>query len=231
MPTRIPVSNRRLRRQGGNEIIEFAVMAIFLVPSFLFVFINGMNLVRMNSAVEICRDIGSLYIRGTDFSTYGAQALAARLAQGFALNVGSTFAGNQHSNSGNGGNAYVILSEIEYVGPTTGHTCQGAAPSCVNHDSYVYVQHIDFGNNALQINGATIGTRLGGTITSATINSSGLVQNYLTDPNAVATNMSSLVNTQLADGQVIYVAETFFASPDLGFSAFPAGGIYQRTFF
>ena len=66
---------------------------------------------------------------------------------------------------------------------------------------------------------------------TATINSQGYVQNYLGDPGAVASNISSLLQTQLTDGQVIYVAETFFASTDLGLSAYPAGGVYSRVFF
>jgi hypothetical protein len=225
-----PVSTRRRYRERGNEILEFAVMAAFLVPGFLWVFINGMNLLRFNQCTQINRDLGSLYIKGTDFSTYAPQSLAVRLSQGYGLNV-SSFTGNQHTNNSSAGNGYVILSEIMYVGPTNGHTCQSATPTCVNHDSYVYLQRIDFGNVGLQINGTVVSSKLGGTVSSATINSSGIVSNYLTDPNAVATNVPTLVPSTFADGQVAYVIETFFASPDLSFAGLPAGGIYGRSFF
>jgi hypothetical protein len=228
--SRFPVSVSRAQRQRGNEIIEFSLMAAFLVPLFLWVFINGLNLVRFNEGTEINRDIGSLYIKGTDFSTYLPQTIAATIAKGYGLTMNS-FTGNQHTNNSGTGNGYVILSQIMFVGATTGHTCQGATPSCVNHNSYVYLQYIDFGNVGLQFNGTTVATKLGGTPASATINTSGLVQNYLTDPNAVATNVPSLMASQLGDGQVAYVVETFFTTPSLGFSGLPGGGIYGRTFF
>jgi hypothetical protein len=95
----------------------------------------------------------------------------------------------------------------------------------------VYLQRIDFGNSGLQFNGTTVVSQLGGSVASATINTSGYVQNYLTDRNAVATNVPSLMASQFADGQVAYVVETFFGSPQLDISGLPGGGLYGRTFF
>jgi hypothetical protein len=46
----------------------------------------------------------------------------------------------------------------------------------------------------------------------------------------VATNVGSILNSALIDGQVIYVVETWFASPDLGFAAPSGGGMYARVF-
>ena len=223
------ISPRRAR-QRGYEIMEFGLMAVFLVPAFLWMFINGFNLVRFNQANEVNRDLGNLYIKGTDFSTYASQALAARLAQGYALTVNS-FTGNQHTNNSGAGNGYVVLSQIMYVGPANGHTCQPVAPNCTNHDSYVYLQHIDFGNSGLQFNNNTVASQLGGSVASATTNTSGFVQNYLTDSHAVATNVPSLMASQFADGQIAYVVETFFASPQLDISGLSGGGLYGRTFF
>ena len=42
-PSRIPVSRRRARSQGGWEILQFGLYAMFMVPLFLFTFINGMT--------------------------------------------------------------------------------------------------------------------------------------------------------------------------------------------
>jgi hypothetical protein len=89
--SRIPVASRRAGRQRGNEIIEFAVYAALIVPLFLWTFVTGMNLLRMIQTTQICRDIGNLYIHGVDFSTYPAEQIAQRLAQGYGLNVGSVF--------------------------------------------------------------------------------------------------------------------------------------------
>jgi hypothetical protein len=224
----ISVSTRRRKRQRGNEIIEFAVLAMFLVPLFLWGFVTGMNLLRMIQCTQICRDIGNLYIHGVDYSTYPAQQVAARLANGYGLQIGSSFSGNDATNDANSGNGYIVLSEVMYAGP---NACSSlpVGTICTNENKYVFLQRIDFGNASLQINGTTVSSALGNPTAAAS--SAGIVQNYLTDSGAVAANFSSFMQTQIADGKVVYVAETFFASPDLGFSAFPAGGVYSRSFF
>jgi len=225
--TAIPVSPRR-KRQRGTEIIEFAALSVFLVPTFLWMFVNSMNIIRMIEANQVTRDIGNLYIHGVDFTSYEAQGVAQKLSQGFGLQIGNSFAGNSATNDGNGGNAFVIVAELMYIG--TG-SCS-ALPNnttCTNQNKYVFLQYIDFGNKSLQMNGSTVHSALGST--SAALNSNGLVQNYLTDANAVASTASTLFQTQLTDGQVAYVAETFFSSPDLNFSAYPAGGIHTVQFF
>jgi hypothetical protein len=227
-PSPISFTNRRRKRQGGNEIIEFAVIAVFLVPLFLWVFVNGMNLLRIIQCNQICRDIGSLYIHGVDYSTYQAQQVAARLANGFGLQVGSSFTGNVANNDGNSGTGYVVLSEVMYVGS---NTCASlpSGTACTNQNQYVFLERIDFGNKSVQFNGNTVSSALGNP--TASLSTAGIVQNFLTDSGAVASNFASFMQTQLADGQVIYVAETFFSSSQLGFSAYPAGGLYTRTFF
>jgi hypothetical protein len=227
-PSRISISRRRRRTQAGWEILQFGLYAMFMVPMFLWMFINGMNLLRMVQCTQIARDIGNEYIHGVDYSTYEAQSVAARLAQGYGLQIGSSFTGNNAANDGNSGNGYVVLSEVMYVG---NGSCSAlpAGTVCTNQNKYVFLQRLDFGNKSLQINGATVATALGSP--TATVNTSGYVQNYLTDPGAVAAGFSNFWQTQFTDGQVAYVVETWFASPDLSFSAYPGGGIYSRTFF
>lgn len=219
---------RHRKRERGNELIEFALVVAFLVPLFLWMFIAGMNLIRMIQITQICRDLGSLYIHGIDFSTYAAQQVALRLSQGYGLQIGSSFVGNSATNDGNAGNGFIVLSQVMFVG-------SGACASlplgttCTNQNKYVFIERIDFGNKALQFSGTTVRSSLG--TPTATISPTGSVQNYLTDSGAVAANFASLLQTQLADQQVIYVSETFFASSDLGISAYPGGGLYSRTFF
>ena len=118
-----PVSRRR-SRQRGYEILEFGLVAIMLVPAFLWVFINGMNMIRMIQCTQICRDIGNLYMEGVDFTTYQAQTLAQTLAQGYGLQIGSSYSGNNPTNDSNSGNGLIILSEVMYVGTSA---CSGAA--------------------------------------------------------------------------------------------------------
>jgi hypothetical protein len=227
---RIRISARRSRGQRGNEMIEFALLSVFLVPLLLWTFIAGMNLIRVIQSQQICRELAGLYIGGLDFSTYTAESLAVTLSQGYGLNVGTGFSSgvsNMYDNDTNGGNGYVVVSEIMYVGS---NTC-AALPSgttCTNENQYVFVQRVDFGNNNLTINGATAASAFG--TPTATETPYGNIENYLTDSGAVAANFGSFLNSALADGQVIYVVETWFASPDLNFAAFPGGGMYARTF-
>lgn len=213
--------------QRGYEILEFGLMAIILVPALLWVFINGMNMIRLIQCNQICRDIGNLYIHGVDYTTFQAQQVAETLSQGYGLQIGSSYTGNNAANDGNGGNAWVILSEVMYVG-SSACSALPANTTCTNSGKYVYLMRIDFGNKALQINGNSLASAIG-TPSSASINAEGYVQNYLTDSNAVATNAASYIT--LGDTQVAYVSETFFASPTLSFSAYPAGGITSRVFF
>ncbi len=225
--TRSRISARRRKTQRGNEIIEFALFAVFLVPLLLWTFIAGMNLIRLIQAEQICREIGSLYIGGVDFSTYAAQSLVVNLAKGYSLNAGSGFTGNMYDNDANGGNGYVVVSEIMYVGANTCSTLPSGT-ACTNQGRYVFLQRIDFGNSNLTINGAAVASSFGNPTASQT--PFGVVENYLTDSGAVATNFSSFLNSGLLDGQVVYVVETWFASPDLGFAAPSGGGMYARVF-
>lgn len=223
----MPKVSERRARQRGYEIIEFGLIAVLLVPAFLWMFINGMNLIRMIQCNQICRDIGNLFMEGVDFSTYQSQQLAATLAAGYGLQIGSSFSGNDRNNDGNSGNGWIILSEVMYVGPSA---CS-ALPSgttCTNSGKYVYLLRVDFGNSALTINGSSLQSAIGNP-SAATFNSQGYVQNYLTDSNAVAANAGNYIT--LGDTQVAYISETFFASPTLDFSAYPGGGITSRTFF
>jgi hypothetical protein len=211
-------------------MIEFALLASLLVPLLLWTFIAGMNLIRVIQSEQICREIGSLYLGGVDFSTYAAESLVVNLAKGYGLNVGAGFAGNvtnMYDNDTNGGNGYVVVSQIMYVGSNT-CTSLPSGTACTNEGQYVFLQRIDFGNKLLTINGATATSALGAPTASQT--AYGLVENYLTDSGAVAANFGNLLNSALQDGQVIYVVETWFASPDLSFAAPPGGGMYARIF-
>lgn len=230
---------RRKKTQSGQEILEFALVAILFVPMFLGAFIVGMNLIRSIQANQVCRDLDDMYIHGGDFSTYPLQQEAQRLAQGLNLQIGSSFSGNEQSNTGNGGNGLVTVTQIMYIGPTTGANCTAVgADNCTNHDSFVYTQQIMFGNGTL----ASSSTQTLGQCPSAIVNSSGIVQDFITDSRAALSGsaqsaMESLWqngnanSTPLTDGQVSYVVETYFQSPDLSVGALSGNGVYARYFF
>jgi hypothetical protein len=234
---------RRNKTQNGQEILEFALVAVLLMPMFLGAFVVGMNLIRSIQANQVCRDLDSMFIHGGDFSTYPMQQEAQRLAQGLNLQIGASFAGNTQSNTGNSGNGIVTVTQIMYIGSTLSTSCVAVgAVNCANHDSFVYTQQTQFGNGTL----ANANTVTMGTCPPAIINSSGIVQNFITDPRAALSggaqsNMKALWQTSslvaggtataLTDQQVVYVVEGYFQSPDLSVGALAGNGVYARYFF
>lgn len=235
-------TQRRKKTQRGQEIIEFALIAMLLVPMFLGSFVVGMNLIRSIQCNQVIRDLTDMYIHGADFSTNSMQQEAQRLAQGLNLQISGfsgDSAGHEQANTSNGGNGLVTVTQIMYVGATTDANCQAVgASSCTNHDSFVYTQQVQFGNGTL----ANSGTVSLGTPSGATINSSGFVSNPVTDSNAklgsaAQTAMTNLWQTSnngqqsLADGQTVYIVEGYFQSPDLSVGSLSGNGVYARYFF
>ncbi|HTS31992.1 MAG TPA: hypothetical protein VMH81_39245 [Bryobacteraceae bacterium] len=232
-------TERRKKRQGGQELIEFSLIALLFVFLLMGAFIMGMNLIRSIQANQTCRDLTDMYIHGTDFSTYAMQQLAQRLASGLNLQIGASFAGNSASNTSNGGNTLITATQVMYVGPTTSPNCVAVgASNCTNHDSFVFLQQIQFGNGALNTQSPS---SLGNPSTTA-ISSAGIVQRPVTDggaklPSAAQSNMQALWQVTgngrapLEDGQVCYVVELYAQSPDLTLGSFSGGGVYARYFF
>jgi hypothetical protein len=66
-------SARRRRMQSGPEIVEFALVAVLLVPMLIGAFVVGMNLIRSIQSNQVCRNFDNMYIHGGDFSTYPLQ--------------------------------------------------------------------------------------------------------------------------------------------------------------
>ncbi len=232
-------TRRRRKTQSGQEIVEFGLVAVLLVPMLIGAFVVGMNLIRSIQCNQVCRDLDSMYIHGGDFSTYPLQQEAQRLAQGLNLQIGASFAGNQQSNTGNAGNGLVTVTQIMWIGATTAARCMGVLPAvCTNANSFVYTQQMQFGNGSL----ASPVTVSLGTCPPAIMNTSGVVQGYVTDSHAeitgsAQTNLLALwqvnngTTTALADGQVVYVVETYFQSPDLSVGSLSGNGVYARYFF
>jgi hypothetical protein len=232
-------ATRRRNTQSGQEILEFGLVAILLVPMFIGVFVVGMNLIRSIQTNQVCRDLDSMFIHSGDFSTYPLQQEAQRLAQGLNLQIGASFSGNQQSNVGNTGNGLVTVTQIMWIGSTTSSNCIAVgAANCTNANSFVFTEQIQFGNGTLaNSNTVTLGSPV-----AATMNTSGIVQNYVTDTRAkiagaAQTGLEALwqvnngTTTALTDGQVAYIVETYFQSPDLGVGSLSGTGVYARYFF
>ncbi len=106
-----------------------------------------------------------------------------------------------------------------------------------NESSFVFTQQIQLGTRMLA-NSSTVTV---GQCPSAIMNSSGIVQNYITDSRAALagsaqTAMQTLWqsdpnSTPLTDQQTAYIVETYFQSPDLSVGGLAGNGVYARYFF
>ncbi|HSW49962.1 MAG TPA: TadE/TadG family type IV pilus assembly protein, partial [Bryobacteraceae bacterium] len=97
------VSQKRRRRQRGTELIEFALVATFLLPLLFGTVVMGLNLNRSIQVTQVSRDAGHMYSRSVDFSDPANQAIIVRLAQGLGIQAA-------------GGGGVVILSTVTYIG-------------------------------------------------------------------------------------------------------------------
>jgi hypothetical protein len=237
-----PITERRKARQGGQEILEFALIALLLIPMLLGTFITGMNLVRSIQVNQMARDLTDMFIHGQDFSLYASQNLAKQLSQGLNLDIGADPGSAQWNNTANtnAGNGIIYMTEIMYVGATTDAQCVYVAPAtCTNHDSFVYRTRVQFGSNSLL---ASHPSSLGTLPAGITVQSNGSVVNPVTDSTArlPTTAQAAMValwqvnsggQTPLVDGQLVYCGEAYFQSPDLSVSALSGSGVYSRYFF
>ncbi len=231
-------AKRRGRRQGGQEIIEFAFVALLFVPMLLGMFVIGMNLIFSIQANNMVRNLGNMYIHGADFSSFPYQQLAQRMGTGLNLQMPS-FSGNVQSNSGSAGDGIIWITQAMYVGKTTDPNCVAAGVGkCTNHDSFVFTQRVVFGRGSL----ATQHPSSLGDPTGATLSSQGSVSNAVTDsaarlPTAGQAAMTTLWQTTangqqpVLDGQVFYAAEGYFQTPSLSLGTATSQGVYARSFF
>jgi len=238
---------RRRARQGGQEIMEFGMVAMFFVPLIMGTFVAGMGLIKSIQANMVVRDMGNMYIHGGDFSTYPMQQLAQNLGVGLNLQMPAFSSGttNVQNNTGTSGDGMIWVTQVMYVGATTDPICVAtiaAGHTCANQNSFVYTQQILFGNS-------TVGTANPNALGNAATNGvtfgsggAGIVQNYAWDstaklPTTAQSIMANLfqVNTNgqspLVDGQVVYIVEGFFQTPSLTLGAFTSQGVYARSFF
>jgi hypothetical protein len=199
--------SRRRSRQRGTEFIEFGLSALVLFPIMIGVVMVGLNLGRSVRISQLCRDVGSMYVRGVDFSADPNKDIVVRLNQGMGM-------------TRTGGTGVVIMSKVKYIPASD---CVGIVGAC-NSNQYVVIQRLTIGNTAVQT------SRLGPS-GAPVIDSFGNVTNYLTDSRAVTSSFSGAIMT-LAAGEYAYVTETFFPSMDLTDIGAAAGsGVYSRAVF
>jgi hypothetical protein len=199
-----------VRNERGNNILEFALIAMPTVIVMLGVVVLGVDLARSVEVAQVARDGGAMFVRGLDFSQTGNQQVLVRIAG--PLNLQLT-----------GGNGLASMSKITFIpDPSCGAPTDSSYPNCIVGKN-VLMQRIIFGNTALP------GTHYL-TAGNVTFDSQGNVANYATDANAVISNFTATL--QLKPLEVSYVTEVFFQTPDVNMQSFlNTTGVYSQAFF
>lgn len=212
----------RRKRALGVAIIEFSFALVVLLPLILGTFAVGLNLIRSLATVQLARDAGHMYARGTDFSQPGNQTILATVGSNVGL---STTAGS--------GTAVVILSTVTYVDKalcaSAGKVDSSGNPSgCTNYQQWVFTQRITIGKSSIRssIFGSPTGTVVVNSTTgkislSDQATNTGDVASF-----AVGINPYASVNgnvSGLPSGQVIYIAEA--ASSGFNLTPYVPSGI------
>jgi hypothetical protein len=173
------------RRQGGNTILEFAIVMVFLVPMFAGTFTIGMALTKGIQVSNVAHDAVVLMVTantnpnsGLDLSQAQNQAIIVDAASGLGMNVSGT---ETPSSTGLG---VVILSKVVMVGPTEcslgGLTPYSSAPfwdagNCPNYGSYVFEYRVVIGNGSRW--SSTLGNPGGTVQTNGTISAQDIASN------------------------------------------------------
>ncbi len=194
--------------RSGSTIVEFAFSLLLFVPLTIGVFVLGFNVTKAIQVAQVARDAGHMFARGMDFSVPATQEIVVRLAAG--LNMTRT-----------SGDGTVIFSRVVYIGHDQ---CQAGGltdAQCTNINWPVFTRRMVVGNPTLAVSAHG---------TPASVDSSGNVQNYLTNATARAlggfgTLMPGMAPPSTAFGAEAFMVEAYFASPGLG------GGVYSRSIF
>ncbi|MFB3777599.1 MAG: TadE family protein [Bryobacteraceae bacterium] len=203
------MNQQRRRRQRGTELIEFALVATFLLPLLFGTVVMGLNLHRSIQVTQLSRDSGHMYSRSVDFSDPANQAILVRLAQGLGIQSA-------------GGSGVVILSTVTYIGTAQCAAAGLSSGACTNLNYPVITNRIVIGN-------ASARSSAFGTPNPELIGSKGDVSNYLTNTSARADGFSSVLAMQ--PGDLAYVSEVYVPSSDYGMPGFEMTGVYCRTVF
>ena len=211
--------NRNPRRnQKGNALLEFAAVSIVVIPLFFGMVGAGIQLGRMNEAVQICRDAAHMYARGVDFSLTSNQNILVSLATGTGMTA-------------TGGNGVMVMSQVMQVYQADCTAAGLTNAQCTNLNQLVFVARIVTGNSGLRSSNY-------GTPPASLVNAQGNIaaSDYLTKPSLVLTGGFSTELTNagltLADGDIAYLTEFYESMPDLSFLGTGAsGGVYAKAVF
>jgi Flp pilus assembly protein TadG len=212
------LNGKRNRNEKGNGLLEFAAVSIVIIPLFFGMVGAGIQLGRMNEAVQVCRDAAHMYARGVDFSQSGNQNILVSLATGTGMTV-------------NGGNGVMMMSQIVQVYLADCTAAGLTSGQCSNLNQLVFVNRLVTGNAGLRVSNY-------GTPPANLVNAQGNIaaSDYLVKPSLVVTGSmaTELTNSGLTlnDGDIAYLTEFYESTPDLSFlGAGGTSGVYAKAIF
>jgi hypothetical protein len=146
----------RRQRERGNAILEFALVASFLVPLFVASIMLGMTLSKGIQVNNVSREAAVLLVRtttdpgaGLDLARPANQQILMRAAQGLRMNQ----SGNLNPDSaGNGAiilTKVILVSDVECaagVTPTPANAPPWNVGNCPNYGQYVFAYRVVIGN-------------------------------------------------------------------------------------
>ncbi|MEO8659062.1 MAG: hypothetical protein ABI693_11360 [Bryobacteraceae bacterium] len=201
----------RNRGRKGNTLIEFALCFVFLTPLLLSSFQVGMTLMKSLQVSQVCRTAGVLFLKYIDLSIPANQDLVVRTAKGLGM-------------TRTGGQGVVILSQIMYIDDAQCQAGGLTTSQCPNYHRTVFLKRILIGNPNLVIpaTGGTVRSKYG-TPNSGIVGTDGSLTavNYLKDISAIASSMPS--DLVLAGGEMAFISESVFLTPDLNLPGFRSG--------
>ncbi len=200
---------QRDKRRRGNELIEFALVTVAVLPMLFGTVVVGLNIARGIQVTQLSRDAGHMFARNVDFSDTNNKNLIVRLADG--LGIATT-----------GGNGVVILSIVTFIDQGDCDAAGLSGSACTNLNEYVFTNRITIGD-------ATARASNFGTPDPALIDAKGDVSDYLRQPSARANGFGAVLTLQ--SGEVAYVSEAYVKSSDYGLPGYTSTGVYARTVF
>jgi hypothetical protein len=220
-----PISAKRVRRQRGTWLLEFALCSVFIIPLFLATVGTGLSMSRAIQTTQLCRDAGHMYMDQIDFSNVSNQKLIGRLA--FGLGMTSDSSGTINTS----GNGVVIFTTIMMIGSVecaaAGYATTGACP---NYNKKVITDRTVVGNSNLRT--STYGTPATNIVAG---DGSITIYNYCTNATVVVPASTYADKLNLQAGQFTYASEAFITTPELaGFNWTGSTGVnstYAYNFF
>jgi hypothetical protein len=195
-------------RRRGAAMLEFSLIMLLLVPLFLGSAGFGLNMLRSLEVVQLARDAGHMFARGSDFSQPGTKTILVTLGDDVGLTTTAAAS-----------NAVVVLSAVTYIdkamcaadGKVDAH---GEPLGCNNYTKWAFTKRLVIGNSNLRT--SNLGSPLQTGPSPVVIDGAGKISlhDQVTNAGDVAVftgiNPYAVVNgavSGLPSGQLIYISE------------------------